>query len=332
MEDGGPALGPDPSLLVLLVALVDRIPVPPPAARRGRPPVSPDRLFLKALVVMVLKRLPTAHALPAVLEQPTPEMRRLRGLPTEGGRFPARRTWERRLAAVPATLAAQVACLGAHLPAVLGPWRDCGRAVAIGSTVLRARGGVWHRTERAAGVVPHTAIDTEAHWTKSGWHGWVSGRKLPLVVTVAGGWLPRRAALTPANAADHVAARDLLAGLPAAVRSVLGDSHDHDPALRARAGRDGRALVAPTGRGDPHADGGVEGRRRPHRLRTAAIETFNGRFKAIFDVGGAVPPRGAVATGRFVLGAVFVYQLTLLLRHAAALDLRVGLNPFLQAA
>jgi len=33
-----------------------------------------------------------------------------------------------------------------------------------------------------------------------------------------------------------------------------------------------------------------------------------------------------------VRGAVVVSQLTLRLRHAAALDLRVGLNPFLQAA
>ena len=133
---------PDASVLGLLVSLVDRIPLPPPPPRRGRPPTYSERLFLKALVVMVLKRLPTVHALLAVLAQPTPEMRQLRLLLTEGGRFPSRRTWERRLAAVPAALPDQIACLGRHLLALLDPWRDFGRAVAVDSTPLRARGGV----------------------------------------------------------------------------------------------------------------------------------------------------------------------------------------------
>ena len=118
------------SLLVLLVTLVDRIPLPPLPARRGRPPVYSDRLFLKALVIMVLTRLPTVHAVLAVLEQPTAEMQHLRLLLHEQGRFPARRTWERRLAAIPSTLPAQIACLGQHLLAVLDPWHDRGRAVA----------------------------------------------------------------------------------------------------------------------------------------------------------------------------------------------------------
>jgi hypothetical protein len=323
---------PEPSVLVLLVSLVDLIPVPPPAPRRGRPPIYSDRLFLKALVVMVLKRLPTAHALLAVLEQPTPEMRHLRRMLTEGGRFPSRRTWERRLAAVPSTLPAQIACLGAHLVEALAPWRACGRAVAIDSTPLHARGGVWHKRDREAGVVPHSSIDPEAHWTRSGWHGWVYGWKLHLVITVAGVWIPLRAALTPANVADGEQAPALLEGLPAAVRFVLGDSHYGDGGLRRRCTAAGRVLVAPTGRGYPHRDAGVEVRRLFHRLRTAAIESFNGQFKAIFDVTGPVPTRGQVATSRFVLGAVFVYQLTLLDRFEAGADLRVGLKPFLQAA
>src|SRR5215203_1323015 len=297
MGTGGPAMVPEDSLLVTLVALVDRIPAPPPRpARRGRPPICSDRLFLKALVVMVLKRLPTAHALLAVLEQPTPEMRRLRGLLTEDGRFPARRTWERRLAAAPATLPAQIACLGEALVALLEPWRERGRAVAGDSAVLRARGGVWHKKHRAAGEVPHTNIDTEAHWTKSGWHGWVYGWKLHLVVTVAGVWLPLRAALTPANTADNEEAARLLADLPAEVRFVLGDRSYQDPTLRERGTTDGWTLVA-TRRGPyPHGDDGVEVRRILHKERSVAIENFNGQFKAIFDVNGPVPTRSRAST------------------------------------
>ena len=324
---------PEESPLVTLVRLVDQIPAPPAAPpRRGRPATYSERLFLKALVIMVLKRLPTAHALLAVLEQPTPEMRQLRALLTEGGRFPARRTWERRLAAVPTTLPARIACLGRHLVALLEPWRDRGRAVAIDSTVLRARGGVWHKKHREAGEVPHTSIDTEAHWTKSGWHGWVYGWKLHLVVTVAGVWIPLRAALTPANAADNEQAAGLLTDLPPATRFVLGDSHYQDPGLQAQAAAGGWTLVAPQRGAYPHADDGVEVRRILHKERSVAIENFNGQFKAIFDVNGPVPTRGQVATARWVLGAVLVYQLTLLYRHRLGLDLRTGLKPFLQAA
>jgi hypothetical protein len=323
---------PEPSLLVGLVLLVDRIPPPAPAPRRGRPAVYPDRLFLKALVVMIVRRLPRVHLLLAVLAQDTPEMRRLRALLSERGRFPARRTWERRLRAIPDTLPARIGCLGGSLVALVQPWRGCGRAAAIDSTPLRASGGVWHKKDREAGVVPHTAIDTEAHWTKSGWHGWVYGWKLHLVTTVAPVWIPLAAELTPANAADNEQAPTLLDPLPPEARFVLGDTHYNDPALRQRCADAGRELVTTRHGRYPHRDGGADVRRLFHQLRSHAIENFNGQFKGIFECGGQVPTRGLVATRRFILGAVFVYQLTLLYRHAHGGDLRVGLKAFLKAA
>jgi hypothetical protein len=162
------------SLLVTLVELLDRLPIPPPSNKRGpgRPRVYTDRLFLKALLIMILRHLHTVTEFLSVLAQPTPEMRRLRVLLTERGKFPSRRTFERRIKALPETLPAQIGCLGRrYLVALIRPWASSGRAVALDSTVLRARGGVWHKKDREAGKVPHTSIDTEAHWTKSGWHG-----------------------------------------------------------------------------------------------------------------------------------------------------------------
>jgi hypothetical protein len=259
-------------------------------------------------------------------------MRALRARLTEHGRFPSRRTWERRLATLPSTLPARIGCLGRHLVGLLDPWADGGRAVAIDSTVLRARGGVWHKKHREAGVVPHTSIDVEAGWTKSGWHGWVYGWKLHLVTTVAGVWIPLAAELTPANAADTEPAPRLLDELPFEVGVVLGDTHYQDPAVRDHCDRTGRFLVA-TRRGRyPHTDPGVEVRRVFHKLRSVAIENFNGQFKGIFDAHGAVPTRGLARTRRFALGAVFLYQLTLLYRFEHRQHLRVGLKAFLKAA
>jgi hypothetical protein len=323
---------PESTVLVALVQLVDQLPLPPRRGRRGRPAVYSDRLFLKALVIMIVKRLPRVHTLLTVLEQPTPELQRLRALLQEQGRQPTRRTWERRLGALPDALPAQIGCLGRYLVDVVAPWAAESPLAAMDSTVLRALGGVWHKKDREAGIVPHSSIDTEAHWTKSGWHGWVYGWKLHLVVTVAAVWLPLAADLTPANAADNEVAPRLLPELPPSLRFLLGDTSYDDGALHEQCAAAGRVLIASKRGSYPHTDAGVEVRRVFHQLRSHAIENFNGQFKAIFDTQGQVPTRGLRATRRYVLGAVLVYQLTLLYRHQLGADLRVGLKPFLKAA
>lgn len=322
------------SLLVTLVMLVDRIPMPPLPVKRGpgRPKFYPDRLFLKALVMMIVRHLHKVHELLSVLEQPTAEMEALRALLTKEGRYPSRRTWERRLKGLPESLPAQIGCLGRHLVALIKPWASCGRAVAIDSTVLRAKGGVWHKKHREQGIVPHSSIDTEAHWTKSGWHGWVYGWKLHVVVTVAAVWIPLAAALTPANEADNKVAPALIEELPTDARYLLGDLHYNAPNVRQAWESFDRCLVTSQYGPYPHNDIGKEVRRIFHKLRSTAIENFNEQFKGIFDGHGQVPTKGLVNTQRFALAAIFVYQLALLYRFEHNSDLRVGLKAFLKAA
>src|ERR671916_2264725 len=173
---GGTSMITQDSVLVQLIRLVERIPSPPapPRCRRGRPIFYSEKLFLKALLIMIVRRLHKVGELLAVLKEPTPEMSMVRDSLREEGRLPSRRTFERRLKAVPESLPEQIGCLGRHLVEVLKPWESRGRAVALDSTTLQAKGGVWHKKDKKAGKVPHTStIDTEAGWTKSGWHGWV---------------------------------------------------------------------------------------------------------------------------------------------------------------
>ena len=126
------------TVLVQLIGLIERIPSPPPQPRRprGRPIFYSEKLFLKALVIMIVRRLHRVGELLAVLDEPTPEMRMVRELLCEKGRFPARRTFERRLKALPQTLPEQIGCLGGHLVGLLRPWERTGRAVALDSTLL----------------------------------------------------------------------------------------------------------------------------------------------------------------------------------------------------
>jgi hypothetical protein len=159
--------------------------------------------------------------------------RDLRQTPDDHGRYsiPMCRIAD-DMGVIPATLPAQIRCLGRSLVALLAPWQQDGRAGAIARTPLRACGGVWHQQDRKAGIVPHSSIDTAAHWAKSGWHGWVYGWRLHLITTVAAVWIPLAAELTPANVAANEQAPALLAEVPPQVRFLLGDHQYNDPALR----------------------------------------------------------------------------------------------------
>ena len=322
------------SLLVSLIKMIDRIPMPPspPKRVRGRPVTYPDRLLLKAVVIMIIRRLYTAWALLRFLDQAEPLVQQLRGLLSDHGRFPSRRTWERRLQRLPRTLPALIGCLGRSLVQVLNPWAEQGHGAALDSTPLRAHGGVWHKKEREQGVVPHTSIDIEAAWSKSGYHGWWYGWKLPLAVTLGRWWIPLAAELTPANEADNVIAPRLLTELPLAVRYVLGDQHYNTPALRAECALHHRELVATRRGAYPHTDGGVEVRRLFHKLRSQAIEPFNGLFKRIFEWNGQMPVKGLNRCQLLALGAIFLYQLVLLYQHEHGLLVGINIKPLLRAA
>jgi Transposase DDE domain len=297
---GGSLMITQDSVLVQLLRLVDRIPTPPPPPRRlrGRPYLYSEKLFIKALVVMIIRHLHKVPELLAVLEEPTQEMCLVRDLLREGGRLPCRRTFERRLEALPERLPEQIGSLGHYLVELLKPWAERGRAVALDSTPLRAKGGVWHKKDKEAGKVPHTSIDTEAGWTKSGWHGWVYGWKLHLAIAVAGVWIPLSAKLTPADAADNEVAPLLIAELPGEARFVLGDTHYDAPNVREVCAQRSLFLVTSKRGSYPHTDAGVEVRRVFHKLRrggpmrtSTSTSRASSRCTGRSPLGGTSTPR-----------------------------------------
>jgi hypothetical protein len=186
---------------------------------------------------------------------------------------------------------------------------------------METGGGVWHKKHREQGVLPHRSIDTEAGWSKSGWHGWWYGWKLHLAVTVGSVWIPLAAELTVANRGDNEVAPWLLEQLPGEVPYVLGDTHYNDPELRQHCHRRGCELVA-TRRGPyPHSDGGVEVRKVFHKLRSQASEPFNGLYKNVFEWRVQMPVKGLRRSQLLALGAVVLYQLVLLYQHEHSLPL-----------
>ena len=200
------------------------------------------------------------------------------------------------------------------------------------STPLRAKGGVWHKKHRDQGVLPHSTIDTEAGWSKSGYHGWWYGWKLHLACAVSAVWIPLAAQLTVANTDDASIASALFAQLPADVRYILGDTHYNTPDVQQLCQGRGWWLVASRRGKYPHTDSGVEVRRIFHKLRSKTIEPFNGLFKNVFEWGGQVPVKGLRRTQLLVLGAVLLYQLVLLYQFQHYKPLAVGVKALLRAA
>ncbi len=124
----------------------------------------------------------------------------------------------------------------------------------------------------------------------------------------------------------------LIEELPEEARFVLGDTHYNAENVREVCEQTKRFLVTSKRGAYPHTDSGVEVRRIFHKLRSLANENFNEHFKTIFDIHEQVPTKGRLNTARFVLGAVFVYQLALLHRHGQKIEVNRGLKPFLRAA
>jgi Transposase DDE domain len=145
-------------------------------------------------------------------------------------------------------------------------------------------------------------------------------------------WIPLAADLTPANAADNKVAPTLIGELPAETRFVLGDTRYNAPNLQEVCTQRGQLLLASRRRKYLYQGLGVEVRRVFYKLRSLAIENFGEHFKGIFDGHGQVPTKGLLNTRRFIVGAIFVYQLALLYRFENGLDLNIGLKAFLQVA
>ena len=56
---------------------------------------------------------------------------------------------------------------------------------AIDSTLLKAKGSVWHKSSMKKGIVPRSGIDTDAKWGYSHTKGWIFGYKLHLTCTTS---------------------------------------------------------------------------------------------------------------------------------------------------
>ena len=103
-------------------------------------------------------------------------------------------------------------------------------------------------------------------------------------------------------------------------------------ALHDHCARHGRTLIATRWTPAPATDPGTPVRAVECALRHVAAENGNELVKDRFGLHGAVPTTGTLATQRYVLGCIFVYQVALWYRCMQGLPLNVGMKAFLRAA
>ena len=143
--------------------------------RRGRPHVYPPSVILRCFVVRIWLRLDYNRALRDFLAMDYyPYNRRIMkacGLTS----LPDRRTFDRRLSTISADIKERIETMASLFvkEKLVDPY-----IIAIDSTLLRAKGHLWHKSSMIKGLVPRSGIDTDARWGFSHTKQWIFGYKL----------------------------------------------------------------------------------------------------------------------------------------------------------
>jgi hypothetical protein len=151
------------SILISILYLIGIIPWPPESHRkgRGRPYVYPPTVILRCFVVRIWMRLDSNRALHDYLSMDYyPNNRKV--LKACGlTHIPDRRTFDRRLSTISVDIKERVVAMAALFvkERLVDPY-----IVSVDSTLLKAKGHVWHKSSMIKGVIPRSGIDIDARW------------------------------------------------------------------------------------------------------------------------------------------------------------------------
>jgi hypothetical protein len=302
-----------------------------PKRRVGRPYVYSPVVMLRCFIVRIWMRIPSNNALHSffLLSAENPYNARIMmacGL----DRIPDRRTFDRRLKNISADgsdedLRPRIDAMGETFvrEKIVDPY-----VVSVDSSLLKARGGMWHKASMEMGVVPHRSIDTDARWGKSKTKGWVFGYKLHIVCSTGSLIVPLSADFTTANVPDSKIYERVTASLRG-VRYVDGDQgYDVDDLYELSRER-GFDLVCPIARYENTHQDRVElvffyesdlGQ-LVYSWRSKSVEPLFEQIKDVFGI-DPLPVRGFDKAKVFVLLSVLLYQVMVYYNHLTARPLR----------
>lgn len=203
-------------------------------------------------------------------------------------------------------------------------------AMSVDSSLLHAKGNVWHKKQRDKGELPSCGnIDTDAHWGRSGCGEWVYGYRVHCLVSgTADSALPRDVEVASANIKDAAVFTDQLApSIPQQTQVVFGDGGFDDQNCYDLCNKKAISLVAPIKAkantpknrlervalyDDPEV-------REAFSLRKTTVEPFQGRLKALVSL-EYLYMKGLRNVRSLVILATLAYLLL------AKLNLQLGLD------
>ena len=180
---------------------------------RGRPYVYSPTVILRCFVVRIWFRLDSNRALHEYLAMEIPynkKVMRVCGL----SRIPNRRTFDRRLATISNDIKNRITTMGKLFvhDKIIDP-----SILSTDSTLIKAKGHVWHKSSMKKKVVPRSGIDTDAMWGFSHTKGWIFGYKLHLISSTGSIIVPLAVDFTTANIPDNHMYSILTASLPVTI-------------------------------------------------------------------------------------------------------------------
>ncbi len=186
--------------------------------RLGRPFDYGEKVLIVFFTMMIIREVTEFKAQHRWLENHPQEQQAL-GFE----QVPHRTTLSRRFKSLYETVQDFVAFVGQWAEAIHEAFDS--QVLIEDASLFKARGPVWHQTDRCQGRIPKGLrnLDTEATWSKSGYHGWVYGYALHLTVNRLG--LPKLVIVeTGSTAEGGVLDRKLPTLLGFNLQALVGDN------------------------------------------------------------------------------------------------------------
>jgi hypothetical protein len=305
------------SVLFSILHLIGCIPWPSPSVRKrkGRPYVYSPTVILRCFIVRIWFRIDSNNALHEFLLIDSPYNRKLMaalGLET----IPDRRTFDRRLKkTMPSDIKQRIAAMGRLIVAEA---MDDPIIVAPDSTLLRAKGAVWHKSSMEKDEVPHSGIDTDARWGFSHTRGWIFGYKLHITSSTGSLIVPLSADFTTANVQDNQLYVPMASNLPPGVVqfAAADPAYDDRNLYEYSTNKLGIDIVCPITRYEHTPADRLELMhfyeseigQAIYRWRSISVEPLIERIKSVFRI-DPLPVRGYHRAAAVVLMSVLLYQL-----------------------
>ena len=298
------------SFLIGILYLVGTLSLCEDAIRRGRPYVYPTITILQLLVIKTWMRIPSNNTLHYFLSLEDANRKKMLNV-CRLHQIPDRRTFDRRFKVLP------IRQIIANMESVFLSEKLVDNTTAsVDSSLLKATGPVWHKSDMKQNRIPISGIDVDARWGFSKTKGWIFGYKLHMSCSTKRLVVPLSADFTTANIADNQMYRSLVNPLADLLQNIIADPAYDDGDLYRISSECNMRLVCPIKKYDhtpPERLALVEfyeseEGQEIYQNRKISIEPLFEILKDTFGI-RVLPVRGFENVKSFVLVCVLVYQL-----------------------